>query len=288
MAHPHKYYDPEGPIKRLREICLALPETTEKEAWGECTFRVGGKMFAMTDNDHHDSGHVAVWVKAPPMVQETLAGSDPVRFFRPPYVGHKGALWLHARTSGVTAHGSMPERGINAIAKAARAVTKLDGFRFGVAPHAVLGAPTLNVGTISGGLNINSVPDAALIGIDIRTIPEQKHSALTERLTEYLGDEVTLTPAVDVEGVWTDPDVPWIREVFDIVTPVVGSRPDVRGAPYFTDASLLTPAYGGPPTVILGPGELPLAHQTDEYCVVDRLRHAVDVYVEIARRWCRL
>lgn len=95
MAHPHKYYDPEGPIKRLREICLALPETTEKEAWGECTFRVGGKMFAMTDNDHHDSGHVAVWVKAPPMVQETLAGSDPVRFFRPPYVGHKG--WLGVR-----------------------------------------------------------------------------------------------------------------------------------------------------------------------------------------------
>ena len=95
MAHPHKEYDPDGPLPRLREICLALPEATEKEAWGECTFRVGGKMFAMTDNDHHESGHIAVWVKAPPMVQEILVASDPKRFFKPPYVGHKG--WVGVR-----------------------------------------------------------------------------------------------------------------------------------------------------------------------------------------------
>jgi hypothetical protein len=95
MAHPHMPYDPEGPVKRLREICLALPDATEKEAWGECTFRVGGKMFAMTDKHHHGSEHCAVWVKAPPMVQEILVGADPKRFFKPPYVGHKG--WVGVR-----------------------------------------------------------------------------------------------------------------------------------------------------------------------------------------------
>ncbi len=85
-------YDDSNPaINRLREICLALPEVFEKEAWGECTFRVtGGSMFAMTDNNHHDSGHVAVWVKAPAMVQEILVNSDPNRFFIPPYMGKKG------------------------------------------------------------------------------------------------------------------------------------------------------------------------------------------------------
>ncbi len=79
-----------NPIDRLREICLALPQATEKEAWGEATFRVGGKMFAMTDDNHHNSGHVSVWCKAPLMVQEILVSSDPERFFVPPYVGHKG------------------------------------------------------------------------------------------------------------------------------------------------------------------------------------------------------
>ncbi len=96
MAHPRMYEDSSPAIKRLREICRALPEVFEKEAWGECTFRVtGGSMFAMTDNDHHNSGHIAVWIKAPPMVQEILTGSDPARFFKPPYMGPKG--WVGVR-----------------------------------------------------------------------------------------------------------------------------------------------------------------------------------------------
>jgi succinyl-diaminopimelate desuccinylase len=205
-----------------------------------------------------------------------------------PFVGHKGAFWLRGRTSGVTAHGSMPERGVNAIYKAARAALKLEQFRFEVSPHPVLGAPTLNVGTLRGGLNVNSVPDLAEIGIDIRTIPEQKHGRLRERLAEYLGDEVVLESMADAEGVWTDPDHPWIQSVYDIVAPIIGERPVARAAPYFTDAAALTPAYGGAPTVILGPGELALAHQTDEYCEIARLEQAVELFTEITRRWCRL
>jgi succinyl-diaminopimelate desuccinylase len=203
-------------------------------------------------------------------------------------VGHKGALWLHARATGVTAHGSMPDRGVNAIYKGARAVAKLERFAFDGKAHPVLGSPTLNVGTINGGLNINSVPDGITIGIDIRTVPDVDHGELAHRLTEYLGEEVTLTPVVDVQGVWTDPADPWVQEIFEITTPIVGTRPAAHGAPYFTDASVLKPAYRGAPTVILGPGEMELAHQTDEYCRIDRLEQAVELYVEIARRWCGL
>jgi hypothetical protein len=96
MAHPRMYDDSNPAIKRLREVCLALPEAFEKEAWGECTFRVtGGSMFAMTDNNHHGSGHIAVWVKAPAMVQEILVNADAKRFFVPPYMGPKG--WVGVR-----------------------------------------------------------------------------------------------------------------------------------------------------------------------------------------------
>jgi succinyl-diaminopimelate desuccinylase len=205
-----------------------------------------------------------------------------------PLVGHKGVLWLRARATGVTAHGSMPEGGVNAIYKAARAVTRLEQYRFEVTRHPVLGSPTLNVGTIAGGLNFNSVPDAAVVGIDIRTIPEQDHAKVIASLAEYLGGEITLEPVNDSPGIWTDPFHPWVRQVFDIVTPVLGAPPEVRAAPYGTDASVLKPAYHGAPTVILGPGELALAHQTDEYCLTQRVEQAVEVYVEIARRWCTL
>ena len=88
------------PLGKLRALCLALPEATEKEAWGEPTFRVGGKMFAMFTNNHHGDERIAVWCKAPPGVQEILVGAAPERFFVPPYVGHKG--WVSMDATEVT------------------------------------------------------------------------------------------------------------------------------------------------------------------------------------------
>lgn len=202
-----------------------------------------------------------------------------------PCVGHKGALWLKAHTDGVTAHGSMPQFGINAVYKASRAVTKLEDFDFNIARHEVLGGPTINVGTIQGGLNVNSVPDYAEIGIDVRTIPGQKNTDVEEHLATYLGDEVTIESTVNVEGVWTDPRDVWIQEIFGLMKSVLGEEITTQTASYFTDASALTPAYGGVPTVIMGPGEAAMAHQTDEYCYVSRIEQAVEVYRTLAEKW---
>jgi len=201
-------------------------------------------------------------------------------------VGHKGALWLEAVTKGVTAHGSMPEKGVNAVYKAARAVTALQDFDFNFARHKVLGNPTLNVGAISGGLNINSVPDRAVISIDIRTIPGQNHAKIREQLSSYLGNEVALGTLLDAQSVWTRPDDPWIADAFRIVREIAGFGDEIAAAPYFTDASVLTPAVGSPPTAIIGPGELALAHQTDEYCLVSRIEQATEIYSRMIRTWC--
>jgi len=203
-----------------------------------------------------------------------------------PLVGHKGAFWLKATTRGVTAHGSMPERGDNAVYKAARAVSALERFEFGVAPDALMGRATLNVGTFRGGLNVNSVPDAAELGIDIRTIPGQRHAELLGCLCRHLGPEVELATVLDVESVYTDPANAWVQRVFAVMAPLLGEAIVPRSVTYFTDAAALLPAYGTPPTVILGPGEPQLAHQTDEYCFVHRIEQAVVAYRELIREWC--
>ncbi|HXT35795.1 MAG TPA: MmcQ/YjbR family DNA-binding protein [Chloroflexota bacterium] len=80
------------PLARLRAICLGLPEAIERETWGRPTFRIKEKIFAMMAGEH---GVEAVWCKAPVGIQEILVGSDPERFFRPPYVGPKG--WIGVR-----------------------------------------------------------------------------------------------------------------------------------------------------------------------------------------------
>lgn len=85
-------------LERVRTICLALPGTSEKTAWGEATFRVANRMFAMTDNHHHDAGRVAVWCKATILDQSLLVAAQPKQCFVPPYVGAKG--WIGVRVDG--------------------------------------------------------------------------------------------------------------------------------------------------------------------------------------------
>ena len=78
---------PERSVNRLRAICLALPEAVEKETWGDPTFRVRDKIFALV---RRGDGRLSFWCKAPEGSQMVLVGADPNRFFVPPYVGHKG------------------------------------------------------------------------------------------------------------------------------------------------------------------------------------------------------
>jgi succinyl-diaminopimelate desuccinylase len=203
-----------------------------------------------------------------------------------PMVGHKGALWLRATLTGVTAHGSMPDLGVNAAYKAARALAKLENFQFNEAPHPYLGKPTLNVGAVRAGINVNSVPDRAEIDIDIRTIPSLSNATTRENLAVELGDEVSVTTLVDVPAVWTDPEDRWVASVFKTVHAITGVSPQLTAAvPYFTDASVLKPALGEPPTVVLGPGEPGMAHQTDEFCMVDRIRDATEIYSRLIAQW---
>ena len=88
------------PLTRLRKLCLALPEAHEVEAWGEPTFRVRNKLFAMyaSADNHHGNGRVAVWVKAAPGNQAFMVEAAPERFFVPPYVGPSG--WVGVRLDG--------------------------------------------------------------------------------------------------------------------------------------------------------------------------------------------
>ena len=205
-----------------------------------------------------------------------------------PYIGHKGAYWLTAKTKGVTAHGSMPELGDNAVYKAARAISALEQFKFSNPPHDIMGQASLNVGMVHGGLNINSVPDEASISIDIRSVPSSKHTDIKDQLCSCLGPDVSLETFIDLESVYTESDDPWIQKILDITAPYLGYRPEGKVGTYFTDAAALTPAYGSPPTVILGPGELDMAHKTDEYCVLERVDMSFDLYKDIISDWCHL
>jgi succinyl-diaminopimelate desuccinylase len=203
-----------------------------------------------------------------------------------PLVGHKGSVKFHARFGGVSAHGSMPHLGVNAIYKAARAAGRLEAFDFGVPAHPVMGKPTLNVGTIEGGSTVNAVPDSANLGVDIRTVPGMDHAQLLNRLSALLED-AELDVFSNLGPVWTEPDEAWVQRVFEICRPYLREPLEARTAPYMTDAANLLKAYAGAPTVVLGPGEAAMAHQTDEYCSMERIRQSVSIYEALIADWIR-
>ena len=91
-------------VEQLRRRCLALPEVIERASHGEPGFFVRGKkQFVAVDDHHHGAEHLAFWCAAPPGVQQELMAEDPARFFRPPYVGHRGWLGVRLAAAGLAA-----------------------------------------------------------------------------------------------------------------------------------------------------------------------------------------
>jgi hypothetical protein len=86
-------------LKRLRRLCLAIPGAMESLSHGEPTFFTPKRVFAMFANNHHDDGHIAVWLPVGPGVQDALIGEAPQIYFRPPYVGTAG--WIGVEMSEV-------------------------------------------------------------------------------------------------------------------------------------------------------------------------------------------
>ena len=204
-----------------------------------------------------------------------------------PYVGHKGLAWFELETRGVTAHGSMPEVGENAILKMAKVIGALEQFHFAVEHHAVMGRPTMNVGTIHGGLNTNSVPDSTRVTLDTRTVPGIDHVHLCHSLEHLLGPHgASVQKIVDVPPLYTEPADEWVQQVFDECTPLLDGRPVPRTITFSTDGADLKRGFGGPPAVILGPGEPTLAHQTDEWCSMGRIEQSAALFERLMRKWC--
>ena len=202
-----------------------------------------------------------------------------------PVTGHKGALYLRAITSGKTAHSSMPELGVNAIYKAARSIMKIMDFDFEAQQDPLLGYPTLNVGTISGGMNINSIPDHAEFTIDIRSTTKVDHNKILNKLAGEIGDETVIETLVDLNPVFTSENDPFIQIVYDVCKVESMRNGFPKALPYLTDGSVLQKLYNHAPTVILGPGQPEMSHQTDEFCYLDKLEQAVAIYKGILSKW---
>lgn len=248
--------------------------------------RKKGLVLIFTADEEVGCGGAQLLVREPIGIQKAgaIVVGEPTSNY--PLIGHKGILWAQIETHGVSAHASMPEQGDNALSKMAQIINRIDERGLNPPTHPILGTGTHNIGTLQAGSNPNLVPNHACMQIDIRTVPGQGNEGALAALKHLVGDEATVTPTVNLDSVMTDHENEWVQSCFDLLEPVLGKRPQPKGATYVTDASILKPALGDPPTIILGPGEPEMAHKTDEYCSIEKLEKSVDVYHDIAKQWC--
>ena len=197
---------------------------------------------------------------------------------------HKGCLWLQLETRGRAAHGATPHLGRNAVHEMARVVCALEtdyAARLRKRKHPLLGTATVNVGTISGGVQPNIVPDCCKITVDRRTLPGETDAGVQREIATFLRakklfakiSSAKLAPALLLE---TNPKLPLVRQFMRCVGQ---SKP--LGVDFFCDAAVLS--AGGIPSVVFGPGDIAQAHTTDEWISLAELECGKDLILKFLK-----
>lgn len=208
-------------------------------------------------------------------------------------IAHKGALWLEITTLGKTAHGSMPDQGINALDLMRPALDALSEYRFDYRCHPLLTAPTLSVNTIQGGFKTNVVPDRCTITVDLRTVPGQDHRQIQKEIDGALRKLGEAIPPFRVEikvindrpPIETAPETLLVRTGLGVARMLARPAQEVtlKGANYYTDGSVFA-TNAAMPIIIYGPGEVTIAHQPDEFITGESLSNAAGFYYHLARQ----
>jgi succinyl-diaminopimelate desuccinylase len=195
---------------------------------------------------------------------------------------HRGILWIEIRSKGKTAHGSMPEAGINAIESVRKVMDALEGYKNSELPKGC----TLSINRISGGNAINVIPDSCTLGIDIRLGPGVKKEVIIERVEAILEDlkrgEADFEATVEINkicpGLDTDIKSEFVQEILRMANQV-----EPESSTFCTDGPMLE-SLG--PVVIFGPGKGHLCHKPDEYIDIADIEKCADIYEEIIRKLC--
>ena len=219
-------------------------------------------------------------------------------------LGHRGLEWLEIDFHGRAAHGGAPERGVNAIAAAARFIALAEERilpMFAARRHPLLGPPTLNFGTIRGGDQPSTVAAACTLTLDRRSVPGESYAGIVGELEALLDEVARAMPGLStslrrLEGgmatlehvaLETAADHPLARAAFAARRFVTGDAADVPVAfPAWTDGALLA-TFGGIPTIVLGPGDLADAHSPRESIGVAELEEGARIYAALALEWAQ-
>ncbi len=217
-------------------------------------------------------------------------------------IGHKGLEWLEIVFTGKAAHGGTPAAGINAIDAAASFVQRVrTGLlpEFGARADDLLGPPTFNFGTVRGGDQPSTVAASCVLTADRRSVPGENYELMCAELESILAAVRAEIPGLGTElrrlpggmatlehvALKTAPSEAIVGAVAAAFQRVYGRAGEFGAFPAWTDGALLS-AFGGIPTLILGPGDLAVAHSPEESVEIAQVIEAARIYALTATEFC--
>jgi len=207
-------------------------------------------------------------------------------------VAHKGVVRWRCHARGRAGHSARPEAGDNAIYKMARALSAIERYQQEIVgtlgSHRLCGRATMSVGTIHGGISVNTIPARCTIEIDRRLPPGEAPQAARQHLIDHLAGHADLDfplehdpPYMQGLALSDEENGPLADRLAEVAAEVVGGGRRV-GVPYATDAAFI--AGAGIPTVVFGPGSIEQAHTADEWLPLDQLEQASEILYRFCRR----
>jgi acetylornithine deacetylase len=208
---------------------------------------------------------------------------------------HKGFVWVDVVVQGRAAHGSKWDVGVDAIRHAGLLLAALDTLDVELLAsrgHSLLGRPSLHASTIDGGIGLSTYPDRCHFTIERRTIPGESTAAVMAEIEEAFARVRARRPDLDasVSLIFEQPpsdvpiDAPIVRAL-DGALRACGEEVKVMGMSAWTDAAILNEA--GVPAICFGPGDIGLAHASEEYVRIDEIERATLVLAALAMEWTR-
>lgn len=206
-------------------------------------------------------------------------------------IGEKGALWLQIKVHGVSAHGSRPELGVNAVEHGIEFVERIRGILSNYGDDAILGSSTISVTKMQGGIMTNVIPSDARIELDIRTVPEVKHKMLIQEFEacihelqrKHVGLKIEIKVLNNRPAIGNKKNEPFIQEMY-LVAEKCGISREEKGLKFYTDASQVIPILNVP-FVIAGPGDDGMAHKTNEFVSLNSVLRFSQLYSEYVKEY---
>jgi acetylornithine deacetylase len=204
-------------------------------------------------------------------------------------VAHKGFVWIEIEVAGVAAHGSRPQRGVDAIVKAGPILTAIGDLdeSLGAHSHALLGRGSVHASLIEGGAELSTYPARCVISLERRTLPGETRASVEAEIGALLDRcrsadaalKATQRTLLVREPFEVSDEADVVQAMRAAAGTVLSATPAVSGAPYWADAAFI--AAAGIPTVMFGPGGEG-AHAVEEWVSIPDTELLVRVLVAVA------